>query len=196
MREMNQSDNKSEARLRESLRSMAAATRRNAPAEIGDTLAIAFRRHHARRRLVRRVSLLATVFVTGLLSALLLSRKNGAEAPVRPVVENANSLPSISVPDLPTRPVQTVLPPRKSRPHQKPAIAHEDHFVALPSYDQHAQARDEDLRIVRLQLSGLALRSVGAPVSGDLDDRRVLADFVVGQDGTPYAVRLLRQNLR
>lgn len=74
------------------------------------------------------------------------------------------------------------------------AIARRDDFVPLPSYDLRTQT--EDLRIVRLRLNGRALRLVGAPVSAAIDDRSVLADFVVGQDGTPYAVRLLRQNTR
>ena len=43
-----------DARLSEALRGLAASSHRGAPAEVGTGLATAFRRHHARRRLVRR----------------------------------------------------------------------------------------------------------------------------------------------
>jgi hypothetical protein len=37
-----------------------------------------------------------------------------------------------------------------------------------------------------------ALWQMGAPVSPDSGARRFMADFVVSQDGTPYAVRLVQ----
>ena len=63
-------------------------------------------------------------------------------------------------------------------------------FVALPSYDPAINTGD--LQVVRLELSGADLRLVGAPVGEDLSDRRMLADVVVGRDGTPYAVRFVQ----
>jgi hypothetical protein len=64
-------------------------------------------------------------------------------------------------------------------------------FMAMPSYD--SPNADEDLRVVRLQLSGEALRRVGIPIQEENTDRLMFADFVVGQDGTPYAFRLVSQ---
>lgn len=61
--------------------------------------------------------------------------------------------------------------------------------MALDTYDP-ATAPSE-LAVVRLELSGADLRLMGAPVAEDLSDRRLLADIVVGNDGTPYAVRLV-----
>jgi hypothetical protein len=49
-----------------------------------------------------------------------------------------------------------------------------------------------DWQIVRLELTGAELRMVGAPVTEELADRRVRADFLIGRDGTPYGVRLVQ----
>jgi hypothetical protein len=198
MREMNQDVNNSEARLTKALRSLAATSPGSAPPEMGDALAQAFRRHHARRRVVRHRIAAAIVILLALPAAVVLSRRHGVPTPsgnAGGTVTNAPS-PMAAHSDLP-------LPKRaatsRSRIQKRPAAtsAHateRDDFVPLPSYGLRSQA--EDLRIVRLQVNGRALRLVGAPVSGDFDERPVLADFVVGQDGTPYAVRLLRQNVR
>ena len=50
----------------------------------------------------------------------------------------------------------------------------------------------DELRVVRVQLPASALWQMGAPLNSDTANRRMLADFVVGQDGTPYAVRLVQ----
>lgn len=206
MREMNRDVNNSEARLGKALRSLAATSPGSAPPEVGDALARAFRRHHARRRMVRRGALAAAIVILVALPAVLvLSRRQGVETRSHNAggtVTNAPSPPAVRS-DLPPRKTETT---SRSRIHQRvvakktarrtnmnPA-ARRDDFVPLPSYSLRSQA--EDLRIVRLQVNGRDLRLVGAPVSGDIDERPVLADFVVGQDGTPYAVRLLRQNIR
>jgi hypothetical protein len=63
-------------------------------------------------------------------------------------------------------------------------------FLALPAYDP-AVPMDE-LNVVRVRLPESALWKMGAPVRPDAGMRRVTADFVVSQDGTPYAVRLVQ----
>ena len=199
MREMNTEANNSDARLTEALRSMAADSVCSAPPEIGDRLAQAFRRHHARRRTVRRLAWIsAFAIIIALPAVFLASRKHEVEGPGQAVTATAPN-PSSAAPRTEVLPPGT---PKASqiRAQRRPviqrasAIARHDDFVPLPSYELRTQT--EDLRIVRLRLNGSALRLVGAPVSAALDDRAVLADFVVGQDGTPYAVRLLRQNTR
>ena len=50
----------------------------------------------------------------------------------------------------------------------------------------------DELRVVRLEMPGEDLRLVGAAVTEEIARRRVTADFVVGHDGTPYAVRLVQ----
>ncbi|MGA8073511.1 MAG: hypothetical protein WB995_08535 [Candidatus Acidiferrales bacterium] len=63
-------------------------------------------------------------------------------------------------------------------------------YVSLPSADGAAFA--EDQTIVRVSLPHSALASFGLPVSSDGRDSNVLADFVMGEDGMPRAVRLVR----
>jgi hypothetical protein len=63
-------------------------------------------------------------------------------------------------------------------------------FLALPGYDPGVPA--DELHVVRVQLPGSALWQMGAPVSPDSGARQFMADFVVSQDGTPYAVRLVQ----
>jgi hypothetical protein len=65
-----------------------------------------------------------------------------------------------------------------------------DEFLALPGYDPAVPA--DELHVVRVQLPGSALWQIGAPMSPDSGARKFMADFVVSQDGTPYAVRLVQ----
>jgi hypothetical protein len=64
-------------------------------------------------------------------------------------------------------------------------------FIPLPAYD--ASINPADVRVVRLEVTGSDLMMMGAPVAGDVSERRMMADVVVGSDGTPYAVRLVQQ---
>jgi hypothetical protein len=79
-----------------------------------------------------------------------------------------------------------VRPPRSSNN----TVASRRQFLALPGYDPGVPA--DELHVVRVQLPGSALWQMGAPVSPDLGARQFMADFVVSQDGTPYAVRLVQ----
>jgi hypothetical protein len=83
--------------------------------------------------------------------------------------------------------------PTNARPYaaarSPKAVAAED-FLALPSYDPNMPT--DGLRIIRLEARGSDIRLTGAPVSEELAERRVVADFVVGHDGTPYAVRFVQ----
>ena len=67
-------------------------------------------------------------------------------------------------------------------------------FVALPSMDEVPPGNE--LRVVRLELPVKSLRLVGVPVDEEIPDHRVLADFVVGPDRTPYAVRFVSYPVR
>jgi hypothetical protein len=64
-------------------------------------------------------------------------------------------------------------------------------YVSLPSAEGATFA--EDQTIVRVSLPPSALASFGFPVRADGADSNVLADFVLGEDGTPRAVRLVQQ---
>jgi len=182
----------SDARLAGALRAVAAAAPAEAPRELGDALSKAFRRHHSRRRAVRR-SAMALAILTVLFSAgRLLVRK-----PVAPVSVKSAGTGSVEAPPTTGSPIR--LNESSSTPGAAPGVrnlkrkrrptASSQDFVALSSFDE--AVRGEDLRVLRLELTGRALRLAGAPVSEEMADRRLLADFVVGQDGTPYAVRLV-----
>jgi len=205
-RDVNNDVNNSEARLSKALRSLAATSPGSAPSEVGEALAEAFRRHHTRRRMVRRSALAAAIVTLIALPALLvLSRQHvigTASQNAHGTVTNAPSPAAVHshLPPLKRETtsrsgiLQRVVATRIATKTKMNPAARRDDFVPLPTYSLRSQA--EDLRIVRLQVNGRDLRLVGAPVSGDIDEQPVLADFVVGQDGTPYAVRLLRQNVR
>jgi hypothetical protein len=183
-----------DARLSVALRGLAAASRQGAPVEVGAGLAMAFRRHHARRRLVRRVriaALAACLVLAGVITMHLANR-----VPTKTVVQQQPSDVPAKTPEA-TAVAQTIattpkpgtkrVQPRRS---SSSAIASRRQFLALPGYDPAVPA--DELHVVRVQLPASALWQMGAPVSPDSGARQFMADFVVSQDGTPYAVRLVQ----
>jgi hypothetical protein len=186
-------DPQSEGRLTEALRQLAASSRQGAPAEVGAGLATAFRRHHARRRLVRRVRV-AALAACFMVAALLWMRTLSHQPSNAAIVGG----PSSGIPGkAPEATAATSGVPVQPRPAAKRASAQalgrpaaNREFVALPAYDPRIPM--DELRVVRVQLPASALWQMGAPLNSDTANRRMLADFVVGQDGTPYAVRLLQ----
>jgi hypothetical protein len=190
-------DPKSDARLTEALRGLAASSRRGAPAELGAGLATAFRRHHARRRLVRRVGVGAIgaglAVAAGLMS---LGPRSTHQAPAKVVTHERPSSVSTKAPEAVTVAQADAMRKRTVRKHVTPKAANSNlaaasrQFLALPGYDPAVPA--DELHVVRVQVPASALWQMGAPVSPDLGARRFMADFVVSQDGTPYAVRLVQ----
>jgi len=184
-----------DTRLSEALRELAASSRGGAPAEVGTGLAVAFRRHHARRRLVRRMSIAALAACVALAIGLMSLRLRH-EAPAKEIVKEqpgvvpAKALETVSV----AKTVTTSSKPaaRHARPLKtsNSTVASRRQFLALPGYDPAVPA--DELHVVRVQLPGSALLQMGAPVSPDSGARQFMADFVVSQDGTPYAVRLVQ----
>jgi len=188
-------DPNADARLAGELRGLAASSRQGAPAEVGAGLVTAFRRHHARRRLVRRMSIAALAACVALTIGLITMRSAHRE-PTKAIVEQQPGVP-VKAPE--TMPVAKAVT-TSSKPatkHVKPSKASNStlaasrrQFLALPGYDPAVPA--DELHVVRVQLPGSALWQMGAPVSPDSGARQFMADFVVSQDGTPYAVRLVQ----
>lgn len=184
-------------RLTRALRGLAASSRQGAPAEVGAGLATAFRRHHARRRLVRRVSIgaiaVGLAVVVGLMS---LGSRAPHQVPAKVIVHEQPSSVPAKVPEAVTVAKAVPIPARPAKRHLKPKAANSSltassrQFLALPGYDPAVPA--DELRVVRVQVPASALWQMGAPVSPDSGARRFMADFVVSQDGTPYAVRLVQ----
>jgi hypothetical protein len=191
---MHEIDPQSDVRLTEALRRLAASSSQTAPPELGASLLTEFRRHHARRRLIRRIRIATLAACIGVVAGLAFMR-----APrIQPVSEHTPEA-TPSVPDkTPHGQVVAKIAPTQSRPVGKRArpkaaaigAASRRQFLALPGYDPAVPA--DELHVVRVQLPASALWQMGAPVSPDLGGRKFLADFVVSQDGTPYAVRLVQ----
>ena len=181
--------NQSNERLSAALRELAASSRQSASPELGLILKDAFRQHHARRRRALRLRIaLLSVCLAALASSLLL----------RKPLAKSTSLPAAVIHTIP--PQETIYTadssasrrpaPRKRLAPTRTTEPEVSEFVVLPSFAM-VPAGDE-LRVVRLEMPGEDLRLVGAPVTEEIAQRRVTADFVVGHDGTPYAVRLVQ----
>jgi hypothetical protein len=192
---MHEINEQSEVRLTEALRQLATSSPHGAPAEIRAGLAQAFHRHHTRRRRIRRVGVAALVTCVALMAALASLRSTRNPPPVKPPSrESAGSVP-VRVPDTVAAANAAAVEPRPmgKRPMRKVTThraTYSRQFLALPGYDPEVPA--DELHVVRVQLPASALWQMGAPVSPDTGARRVMADFVVSQDGTPYAVRLVQ----
>ena len=183
--------NQSEDRLSAALQAMAAASRQGPSPELGAVLKAEFHRHHVRRRRVRRAQIgLVTVCIAALmaLSLIAVSAKHPSairankQAPQPLLAAIGTALSEMPVPDM----VKAV----STRPTPKSGTKMKDDFMILPSYDPAAVG--DELRIVRLEMPGTTLQLMGAPVNEEISDRRMVAEFVVGADGTAYAVRLVR----
>jgi hypothetical protein len=179
--------NQPEERLSAALRELAASSRQSASPELGLVLNDAFRRHHThRRRMLRMRTAILCICMASLAGSLLLKRpalKNGETVvhtiPPQEVTYTAESSSARN-----TMP----LPPRRRSPNR--TATQTNGFVALPSFAM-LPAGDE-LRVVRLEMPREYLRLVGGLEMEKLAGRRVTADFVVGHDGTPYAMRLVQ----
>ena len=185
--------NPSEDRLSAALQAMAAASRQGPSAELGAVLKSEFHHHHAHRRRVRRLQIgLATVCIAALVALSLIAVSARHPATIKasrqtqqpPLVAIGTALAEMPPSDT-VKALSRNLAPR-NRTKMK------DDFMILPSYDP-APVGDE-LRIVRLEVPGTTLQLMGAPVNEEISDRRMVAEFVVGADGTAYAVRLVGNN--
>ena len=198
--------------LSEALREMAAASPEASP-ELGARLTTAFARHHAQRRMRQRVAVVIALAACVAVSVYWL-RPRGQVAKVK-VGEPATQTAQAPTPATSPEP-KTIAPPEaprlsapsiarasgKPRVHGKPetkppsrdvetppATADTGDFVALSTFDPAVPLGAS--RMVRMDLSGSALQLIGYPVDGQLLDRRIVTDVLVGQDGMPYAVRLV-----
>src|SRR5205823_12826310 len=122
------------------------------PPQLGALLKAEFRRHHVRRRRVRRAQMgRVTVCIAALmaLSVIAVSAKHPSairankQAPQPPLAALGTALSETPPPDM-VKAISRNLPP-KSRTKMK------DDFMILPSYDP-APVGDE-LRIVRLEVA-------------------------------------------
>jgi hypothetical protein len=204
------SDAPGDARLGEAMRRLAASSQQGAPMEIGSGLATAFRRHHTRRRRIRRVSIAGLMACSLAIAGLFFLQTSRTQQPAQNSATRAPIEPA-NPPDQSPHAIQTasVLVDKPKSVHKlltqplhpqvtatnatATKVAYSREFVALPGYDPEVPA--EDLHIVRVQLPTSTLWQMGAPINPAGPERRVLADFVIGQDGTPYGVRLVHTTI-
>ena len=188
---MNQPDN----RLSAALRRLGSIAPRGAPLALGDILKNEFRRHHIRRRRNRNARiLLAAACLTASLGTFLFLRPPPSN--MTAIHESLETMPSQA--DI----LVALTEPKTTRPKavkshasnrgRKNSITAENRFVALPTFDPAIPI--DHLQMVRLDLPGRDLRLVGFPVREEIADRRIVADVLLAQDGTPYALRLVQNS--
>ena len=90
--------------------------------------------------------------------------------------------------------VKTRAPLPPSSPHSSPPEAPSsnslDAFVPLPVSEGLPTAAE--LRIVRIRLRGSDLQQYGLQAPADVPAQTMLAEFAVGEDGLPRAIRIVR----
>jgi hypothetical protein len=192
MCEMNQPDD----RLSAALRRLGASGPRNAPPALGDMLKAEFRRRHLRRRRERnaRIFLAAACLAASVGAFLILRPRRWNTAAIHePLQTTLPSKANISAEPTEPKPAQLRIVRNHvaNRTRKSPASA-ADRFVALPTFDPAIPI--DHLEMVRVDLPGRALRLVGFPVSEEVADRRVIADVLLAQDGTPYALRFVQNS--
>jgi hypothetical protein len=192
---MHEVDSQSDPRLTQALRHLAASSRQGAPPEIGAGLLSEFRRRHIRRTRIRRTGVVALAVCIGL-GALRMSSRNESQthSETGKPQEAATGTPEKEVPTALSPSTQAGLKQAARRSPVKPAPATTNAasraFLALPGYDPAVPL--DELQVVRVKLPASALWKIGAPVGADAGEQAMTADFMVSQDGTAYAVRLVQ----
>jgi len=194
---MHEVDPQSDPRLTQALRHLAASSRQGAPPEIGAGLLSEFRRRHIRRTRIRRTGVVALAVCIGL-GALRMSLRNESQTHSKTgkPQEAATGTPEKEVPTAPGPSTQGRLAQAARRSPVKPQLAPATTnaasraFLALPGYDPAVPL--DELQVVRVKLPASALWKIGAPVGADAGEQPMTADFMVSQDGTAYAVRLVQ----
>jgi hypothetical protein len=187
--------NQLDSRLSAALRRLGSIAPRGAPLVLGDMLKEEFRRHHIRRRRTRNTRiLLAAACLAASVGTFLVLRPRPSDMaaihePLQTTPSQANILAALNEPKT-TRPKAAKNhAPNRSR---KNPVTAENRFVALPTFDPAIPI--DHLQMVRLDLPGRDLRLVGFPVREEIADRRIVADVLLAQDGTPYALRLVQNS--
>lgn len=196
--------NQHENRMSDAMRRLNALAPQGAPAALGDRLKEEFLRHDARRKRIQavRISLLAAgLAAAAALSVLVLwprstsnhARQENPQTSPQPEPLSAGLIepitPQPQVHKSVARARRSTKTPARAL---KNAASDADRFVALPTYDPAIPIGD--LQMVRLDLPGRALQLVGFHVPEDIADGRVVADVLLAQDGTPYALRLVQSS--
>jgi hypothetical protein len=188
--------NQLDSRLSAALRRLDTISPQSAPSHLGEMLRHEFRKHQLRRRRQRnaRILLFAACLAGSVgVSVILRSRPSNTivigEPP--PAMAPPRAIASVGQTEAKTKkrkPVRNRIMARSRNNLENQA----SQFVALPTFDPAIPI--DHLEMVRVDLPGRALRLVGFPVSEEVADRRIVADVLLAQDGTPYALRLVQNS--
>lgn len=183
----------SEKLLSASLRRLANSSPREAPADLENLLTQAFRRHRRRRRTLRWVGIAVVILAISSASSWRLFVPEhrapanqiavGTHKPYSEPVQGGK----VSINGLSLR--RRVTPRPRALLAESPLLDAGKPFLALPSFA--LVTPEEDLRVIRVEMPVSSLRLLGARVNDDLITQRIVADLLVGADGTPYAFRLV-----
>jgi len=158
-----QKPSRSEELLSASLQRLARTSPEVANPELQRTLVRAFHRHHHHRRVMRFTAVAALCVVAVSTFAWWIAHGN---QPLREQVAMTQQ-----------QAVDEAL-------RQDPSA-----FTALPAFA--LRTPEEELRIVRVEIPVSSLRLLGARVNDELITQQIVADLLVGTDGTPYAFRII-----
>lgn len=195
--------------LSDALRELGSASPQASPA-LQSQLGEAYVRHHARRQLRQGVAAVMALAVCVGISLYWLTgrgqvaRRNVVE-PAPTTAQTPPAAPQIVAPaHSPELPQARTIAKSAAKPHlppsgvkrlrnvnvDAPATVEAADFIALPTFDPAIPVGES--RLVRMDLPASDLQLIGYPVDGQLLDRRIVTDVLVGQDGMPYAVRLVQ----
>jgi hypothetical protein len=166
---------------------------KQAPARVGTALMEEFRRQKtttSRRGVQRQVAALGAAAAVLLALGFSLHRwsaTNPSTAPVTNVAGKTASSPAISPVATPANPQQQDQDSGSQADDSEYATA----FVPLP-YADDPTAIDGGT-VVRVILSRPALASLGVPVTDPGATDQIPADLLLGEDGSPQAIRLVSQ---
>jgi hypothetical protein len=185
-----------ESQLSAALRRVSASAPQSAPPALGEKLKNEFRRHHILRRRKRntRILLVAACLAASVIAILQWRPRSSNTAAIREQFETTppgRASVAIRNPESSPAHPRSARKPESIRRRKNPDSAAE-RFVALPTFDSAIPI--DHLEIVRVDLPGQDLRLVGFPVSEEIANRRVVADVLLAQDGTPYALRLVQNS--
>lgn len=176
--------------LSEGLKHLAAMAPEEAPRRITANLQAAYHHHHVVRKRMRALQFMS--LAASLLIAILIGVNWRTSPPRAGQSPSAGALPKPATPavllNVSPLPKNNVTPSsfRQRKAGLPSRVAGK--FVLIPGADPSIAAGS--LVVVRLELPASALGLVGLTNSGDISPDRVLADILVDQDGTPYAIRM------
>src|ERR1051326_6914549 len=156
---MREIDPQSEARVKEAFERLAAAAPRSLPAEASAELLGKFRRHHARRRWIRRGAMLALAACMALAavwsSRSHLQRHPDPESLAKASTGSEEKLSAAAAPVVAAGAKQGKKASTGPRSTRRVTSAASRAFLALPAYDPTVPM--EGLQVVRVQLPASAL---------------------------------------